>query len=278
VKQPRRSPLRNFKSSNRRPLGHCLARSSVIRSTSGSALFVWSVNDVPWIVGLAGATAGLIRIDRPVGQRLTDDPPGTGYAVSRRVGKFSSAAANLGVAGGFYLFGRWRGEERPTTTGLLGLKALANSAIIVHSLKAFTQRPRPGNGAGYPNHNSDGEFFNGGNSSPSGHSAGAWALAIVVAHQYRHHRWVPLTAYGLAGFVAASRVPARKHFVSDIVVGSGLGFLIGRYVVNTRQQRWKLIPQPTSGGGAVNLVCEFWRTFWVALSTILRRPCGRKQS
>ncbi|HEX9597451.1 MAG TPA: hypothetical protein VF982_11275, partial [Anaerolineales bacterium] len=111
-------------------------------------------NDTPWILGLAGATAGLIAIDRPVGQQLTNHSPGTGYAFSRRVGQFSGAAADLGVAGAFYLLGQWRGDERARATGLLGFRALAGSLIVVHSVKTVTQRPRPADGTGYPNHNS----------------------------------------------------------------------------------------------------------------------------
>jgi membrane-associated phospholipid phosphatase len=215
-------------------------------------------SEVPWILAFAGATAGLIRIDRPFGQELTEDPPGTGHAVSRRVGQFSDATANFSVAGAFYLVGRWRSEERARTTGLLGLRALANSTIIVHSLKAVTRRPRPGNEAGDANHNSDGEFFTGGGSFPSGHAAGAWALATVVARQYEHRRWVPLTAYGLAGLVAGSRITARKHFPSDVVVGSALGFVVGRHVLDdANRRRWDLIPHTTPGAEAISLVVKF---------------------
>ena len=69
----------------------------------------------------------------------------------------------------------------------------------------------------------------------------------------REHLWVPYASYGLASVVAASRISGQKHWVSDIFVGSTIGFLIGRYVykahhdptidglVPTRAQRF--IPQ-----------------------------------
>ena len=45
---------------------------------------------------------------------------------------------------------------------------------------------------------------------------------------------VRLVVYGLAATVSASRVMARQHFPSDVVVGSTLGYLIGGYVVHKR--------------------------------------------
>ncbi|MFQ5817772.1 MAG: phosphatase PAP2 family protein [Terriglobia bacterium] len=222
--------------------------------------------DVPWAGVIFGTTAGLIALDRPVGQELSDSPPGAGFAFSRRVGQFGGGLTDFGVAGAFYLVGRWRGDERARTTGLLSFQAVADSLIVVQILKTASQRPRPTRADGrLRNHNADGEFFTGGRSFPSGHAAHAWALATVVAHQYRHRRWVPPTAYGLAGLVAVARVTQRKHFPSDIFVGSVLGYLIGRHVSHAAQRgpadiplRWHLLPYgPPSGGVALTFAWEF---------------------
>jgi len=191
-------------------------------------------SDVPWAAALVGATAALIATDRPVGQELSDSPPGSGYAFSRRVSQFSGWATDLGVAGAFYLVGHWRSDARARETGLLAAQAVLDSIIIVEILKTVTQRPRPTRAAGrVRNHNADGQFFAGGRAFPSGHAAQAWALATVIAQQYRHQRWVAPIAYGLAGMVSVARVTQRKHFPADIFVGSVLGYLIGRYVYHT---------------------------------------------
>ena len=42
--------------------------------------------------------------------------------------------------------------------------------------------------------------------------------------------------YSLATTVSASRVIARQHFPSDVVVGSVFGYLIGGYVVHRRSR------------------------------------------
>ncbi len=215
-------------------------------------------DDTPWAAGILGTTAGLMAIDRRVGQELSESPPGAGYSFGRRVGQFGSALTDFGVAGTFYLVGRWRCEERTRATGVLGLQALADTMIVVEILKAAAQRPRPTTSCGrLRNHNADGEFFAGGNSFPSGHAAEAWALATVVSRQYPLRHWIPATAYGLAGLVSASRIAQRTHFPSDVFVGSVLGYLIGRRVSHASHRgstdnprRLDLLPYVPSGGGA----------------------------
>jgi len=222
-------------------------------------------SDLPGVALFTGFTAGLLSSDRAVAQELTDNPPGAGFRFSHRVEQFGGGITDFGIAGAFYLIGRASGNERARSTGILGVRAVANSLIVVLALKAATQRPRPTRRGGLVrNHNADGEFFTGGTAFPSGHAAQAWALAAVVAEQYRHHRWVPFTAYGLAGLVAVSRVTARKHFPSDIFVGSVLGYLIGRYVARTPTYNtgestrcWQLVPYTPARGAALMLLHEF---------------------
>lgn len=58
-------------------------------------------------------------------------------------------------------------------------------------------------------------------SMPSGHSAGVAAVALAVAREY------PMAAAPVAGAVAASimgaQLPAKNHYLSDLVVGAAIG-------------------------------------------------------
>lgn len=208
---------------------------------------------------LAGAITGaVISVDHFVGDAVSSGPPGDAHSAANGMGRFSGGQYDLLVAGGFYAFGRLAGNERARATGVLGTRAVLNTILLTEGLKAITQRSRPSYPNGMPLDDAEGEFFRGGNSFPSGHSSEAWALAAVVAGQYRHRRWVPWVAYGLATSVALSRIPARKHFPSDVLVGSALGFLVGRYVWKSAQpgntlispRRWQALPFVPSGGGA----------------------------
>ncbi|URD61792.1 phosphatase PAP2 family protein [Sphingomonas sp. KRR8] len=69
------------------------------------------------------------------------------------------------------------------------------------------------------------------NSFPSGHSAGALAVAATVARQY------PIAtgpALALAGATAVAQVVRSKHFVTDVLAGAAIGWvaaaLIGQLV------------------------------------------------
>jgi membrane-associated phospholipid phosphatase len=68
---------------------------------------------------------------------------------------------------------------------------------------------------------------------PSEHAMNVWAFAHVVAGQYNGIGTKALV-YGVATTVSVSRVMARQHFPSDVLVGSTFGWLIGGYVLNHR--------------------------------------------
>lgn len=187
--------------------------------------------DAPAWAFLAVGTAALMPLDSPAARALAVEPPGDGFGFSRRVGQLSGVGVDLAVAGTFYLVGRVRHDHRARETGLLGAQALGNALIITEFLKLAAGRSRPTRREGMELvHDADGEFARGGRSFPSGHALQAWALATVVAEEYRHNPWVRYSAFGLAGFVSVARVTARKHFPSDVFVGSVLGYFIGRHV------------------------------------------------
>ena len=52
----------------------------------------------------------------------------------------------------------------------------------------------------------------------------------MIASEYRS-KPVQIAAYAFALAISASRVTARQHFPSDVLVGGTFGYLIGGYVV-----------------------------------------------
>ena len=122
-------------------------------------------------------------------------------------------------------------NEHLAETGRLGAEAVIDSVLVVEALKLATNRERPneGNGQGgfWPHgtrsYELDGSF-------PSGHATESFALARVIASEYPS-KSVQVAAYGFALAISVSRVTARQHFPSDVLVGGTLGYLIGGYVV-----------------------------------------------
>lgn len=143
---------------------------------------------------------------------------------SGRVSQMGAAYTLAGFAGGAFLIGAARRDRHAQETGWLALQAVAHTQLVAFAVKKITQRERPVEDKQRLG------FWRGGDSFPSGHAATSFAVATVFAYEYRNHLAVPITAYTLATAVAASRVSARRHWVSDIFVGGSLGFMIGRYL------------------------------------------------
>ena len=122
-------------------------------------------------------------------------------------------------------------NEHWSETGFLAGEAALNSLVAVESFKYSLRRQRPYQGDG------SGPFFqSGGTSFPSEHAAAAWSVAGVIAHEYPG----PLTkimAYGLASLVDISRIRSHQHFPSDVLVGSAIGYGVGRYVYRVHHDK-----------------------------------------
>jgi membrane-associated phospholipid phosphatase len=186
-------------------------------------------DDIKWVAPLGISTAILFATDRRTAGELAENGDNQSrLRISRNISRGGSFYTTSAIAGTFYLIGRTTKNARARETGLLGVEALIDSGIVVTALKTATQRPRP-----FVD-DASGEFFDRGKSFPSGHAASAWSLATVFAYEYGKRRpLVRFTAYGLATVVSLSRYTGQKHFLSDVLVGSAIGFGIGRYVYRT---------------------------------------------
>jgi membrane-associated phospholipid phosphatase len=183
-------------------------------------------SDAKWLAPLVLSTGALIVTDRRTSEALVAHGDNlTRQRISIDISYFGSTAATGGTAALFYIAGRLKHDERAKETGLLAAEALLDSGIVVQTLKVASQRQRP------TVDHSSGEFFDGGSAFPSGHAIGAWSVATVIAEEYGpRHPAVRYGAYALATAVGISRYTGRKHFLSDVLVGSAMGYGIGRYV------------------------------------------------
>jgi len=191
--------------------------------------FRLSGKDARWLAPLGLGTAALIATDRRTGDEIAESHKQLN--ASRIVSYAGSGYGVGGVALTFYLVGRAKNDDRARETGLLGAEALIDSAIVVNAIKEVAQRRRPLAAKGR------GDFFDGGSSFPSGHSIEAWSLATVIANEYHDRPLVQIAAYGIAGAVSLSRFTGQKHYLSDVLVGSALGYGIGRYVYHAHHRK-----------------------------------------
>jgi membrane-associated phospholipid phosphatase len=151
-----------------------------------------------------------------------------------------ASTASTGLTAGFgvapaaiFAIGALHHDDHATETGILGGEAMVDSFAVSEVIKAISMRERP------TVDNAKGKFFQSSvgldSSFPSNHAIIAWSSAAVIASEYNG----PLTkisAYGLATGVSAARILARQHFPSDVLVGSTVGWMIGRYVVRKHRR------------------------------------------
>ena len=181
-----------------------------------------------WMVPFGIGSMALISTDRISGDEIAEFD--RGVKASRIISYGGSTYSGGAIAATFYLVGRTKHDARARETGLLGAESMIDSLFVVQGLKEITQRARPLAGR------ERSEFFDGGNSFPSGHSTQAWSLATIVAKEYGDHPLVQVAAYGAATAVSVSRFTGQKHYLSDVVVGSALGYGIGQYVYRARHR------------------------------------------
>lgn len=95
----------------------------------------------------------------------------------------------------------------------------------VFALKSYTHQLRP-----------DGSTFN---SFPSGHTAQAFAAATLLSEEYKDRfHWMPFAAYGLASSVGALRIANNRHYISDVLLGAGIGILSMKASYWTHKYKW----------------------------------------
>lgn len=153
------------------------------------------------------------------------------------------------LIGGLYLGGRLAKDSRLAGTSLTAAKAFIVSAVGAGIIKQITHRHRPYQDD-IPDHaNWDGPFSSIEYTSlPSGHATAAFSMATVYAMEYRSTIWVPILSYTLATGTAVSRLYDNKHWASDVVIGSALGFVTGRFMwKQSRKGNSRLVILPTAG-------------------------------
>ncbi len=127
----------------------------------------------------------------------------------------------LGSASAVYAVGRIKDLPKVSHLGMDLIESLAMSEALTQTLKYTTRRERP-----------DGS---GKTSFPSGHAADTFAFATALE---RHLNWkYSVPAYVFSSYVAISRLPANRHWLSDAVFGSAVGVIAGRTVTSHEAER-----------------------------------------
>lgn len=190
--------------------------SAIILSVGGAAAFAVHTHDINVSQKFSGADS--MRGPFAAGQTI-------GAATTQLVGAFAT-----------YSIGRMTGNAKVAQIGADLVRAQFVSQAMTQAIKFSVGRTRP-----------DGTTL----SFPSGHTSSAFATAAVLQ---RHLGWkAGIPAYGLAAYVAASRIQVQRHYLSDVAFGAAIGMIAGRTVTIGRgDARFAVSPTAAPGGGGVN--------------------------
>lgn len=106
------------------------------------------------------------------------------------------------------------------------LEALAYAGALTKVAKMIYGRQRPEHGGATNLFNP----FSGHSSFPSGHSAAAFAIITPWALYYRTPASYAL--FALSSGTAVARIARNKHWPTDVLVGSAIGFFTARWLTN----------------------------------------------
>jgi membrane-associated phospholipid phosphatase len=156
---------------------------------------------------------------------------GHGWSKASSVGRDLLVGAALGVPA---VQGDWHGDLQAGAS----LLAAGGTTFV---LKELIHERRPDG--------SDNKSF------PSGHTSVSFAAAATLEKRYGWKAGLP--ALALASFVGLARVQADKHFVHDVVAGAAIGSISGLLLTSRHDDRVRLTPWSTHGGGGIDVALRF---------------------
>jgi membrane-associated phospholipid phosphatase len=187
------------------------------------------------IFAAAGLGAALEHpSDARVSQAMSSSPSlGSFFRVGETVG---GARTQLFAALGTYAVGQFSGQRKVAAVGADLIQSQILAQTMTAAIKMSVGRTRP-----------DGTQY----SFPSGHSSVMFATATVLQRDLGWKVGVP--AYGLATYVAASRIQDKRHFLSDVTFGAAVGIVAGRSVtVGSGHTKFAVAPSAAPGGAGVS--------------------------
>lgn len=194
---------------------------------------------------LAGITGGLYAYDQEIQDWVQDNRNNHTNKIAEYTKPFGDGRYTLPPLGALYLYGYFMKDKKIRKTSLESLESFIITGIFTQTIKFLGHRHRPGSDASQ--NDWDGPGFSSSHLSfPSGHSSSAFAIATVIASEYKSNPFIPVFAYSLAALSALSRVNDNAHWASDVFVGSAIGFFTAKAVIalhaNDSQRRFTLLP------------------------------------
>ncbi|MCD6193441.1 MAG: phosphatase PAP2 family protein [Candidatus Aminicenantes bacterium] len=194
----------------------------------GRAPVKWQKSDWFKVALISGAGLVCYWGDQKLHDWLRENKTSTSSDISQFISYLGHGGVILVGTGSGYLWGEITHNRKWRKISLLSLESWLASGFVVNLLKFLAGRERP------QVHHKARQFHpfslkSSNHAWPSGHASSAFAVAAVIASEV-DSGWVDGVVYSLASLVAFSRVYDEYHWLSDVFIGSVLGYVIGHKI------------------------------------------------
>jgi membrane-associated phospholipid phosphatase len=188
----------------------------------------WKGRDFLRLSAVVGAGLLLYSVDQDIQQWVQDHRSSSSEDIFKAITYLGDGVVLIGLMTALYVYGEVNDSNSLKKTALLSLESWLTTGLIVRGLKSVAGRARPWTGESshsFHPFSTRSRFA----SFPSGHASSAFAVAVVIADQSKK-AYIDILAYSLATLVAMSRVHLDKHWASDILVGSAIGYFVAKKI------------------------------------------------
>ena len=195
----------------------------------------WKGKNLLKFSAIVGAGLLLYALDGDIHQWSQDNRSSFSKDFFGFMDHFGDGGLLLGLMTAFYASGELFRNNSLRKTALLSLESWLTAGVIVRGLKIVSGRARP-----YPGESSHSfhpfSLRSRFNSFPSGHASSAFAVATVIAEQ-SEKAYIDILAYSIAALAAVSRIHIDKHWPSDILIGSSIGYFVAKKICSLDEDR-----------------------------------------
>lgn len=212
----------------------------------------WEKADWFTAAAVVGTVAGVYAYDQDLQEWMQGKRNNTTNRLSDVFRPFGNILYTIPALGVFYGYGHAAEDQKARRTALFGVESVVISSLFTQALKYSTHRRRPSDGNRYDQW--DGPSFSGSDISfPSEHAASAFALATVIADEYRDSVFVAPVVYGVATMASLSKVNDNDHWCSDIFLGAAIGYLTAKTIMALHKSKSKIEIIPGTDGKRATL-------------------------
>jgi hypothetical protein len=194
----------------------------------------WDSGDVINLSAILGGGILLYAADSDIRDWFDQHRSSSSEDVSNVISFFGHGACLAGLITALYASGEISDSKSLRKTSLLSLEGWITSGIIVLGFKAIVGRARPQTGESSHSFHPF-SLRSSFNSFPSGHASSVFAVATTIADQSEKTS-VDVLSYSLATLVAISRVHDKKHWASDVFIGSVIGYVVAKKICSLNRK------------------------------------------